>query len=183
MLKLDLDAAHHSVPLIAAAANYPGQLGLLVPTISDGLRVWGASGHTDAGWKIWTYGPNMVSDMTYNGQPSTHSMILAMSGTNPQIELIEALDGPSIYHDWINSHGYGLHHLGLYIDDVAAMIPRMEQANFAMVQSGRAMGADGSGAYAYFDTTELLGFYLEAIEVPTVRREPHQVWPDGREER
>ena len=48
-----------------------------------------------------------------------------------------------------------------------------------MVQSGRATGADGTGAYAYYDTFDELGFYLEAVVVPNLRREPDRVWPEG----
>lgn len=167
-----------TIPLLAAARDRPGQLGLIVPTIEAGLRIWGATGHSGAGWRVWTYGPDMVSDMTYMGRRSDHSMILAMSGNDPQIELVQPQAGPSIYHDWIERHGYGFHHIGIYVDDVDAMIPAMEAAGYPMVQSGRGFGADGSGAYAYFDTTSPLGFFLEAIQVPAVRRPPERVWPE-----
>ncbi len=166
------------IPLVAAARGRPGQVAFIVPTIGEGIRMWGASGHTQAGWKVWTYGPDMVSNMTYRGCRSDHSMILAMSGVDPQIELIQPLDGPSIYHDWIRERGHGFHHFGLYVDDVDAVTPSMEDAGYPMVQSGRGMGADGSGAYAYFDTTDRLGIYLEAIEVPVLRRPPQWILPE-----
>lgn len=166
------------IPLIAAAQGRPGQLAFVVPSIAAGLTSWGAAGHTGGGWKVWTYGPDMVSDMTYRGRRSDHSMTLAMSGSDPQIELVEPVRGPSIYHDWVESSGYGFHHVGLYVDDVEDVIAPMEKAGYAMVQSGRGMGADGTGAYAYFDTTDRLGCFLEAITIPTERRLPQWVWPE-----
>ena len=166
-----------AVPLIAAADGHTGQLGILVTSISEGLRTWGASDHTGSGRRIWTYGPEMVSDMTYLGRPSNHSMVLAMSGSNPRVELVEAVEGPSTDRDWILNRGYGLHDLGFFIDEVAGIVVPMEDDGFAMVQSGRNTGADGTGAYAYFDTVSLMGFDIEAMEVPRLRHPPHRVWP------
>jgi methylmalonyl-CoA/ethylmalonyl-CoA epimerase len=107
-------------------------------------------------------------------------MILAMAGSDPLIELIVPLHGPSIYHDFKERQGTGLHHLGYYVDDLAATTRRMAAAGYAMVQSGRATGQDGTGAYAYYDTYDELGYFLEAVVVPRVRRPPHRVWPEAR---
>jgi methylmalonyl-CoA/ethylmalonyl-CoA epimerase len=175
--EVDIDRHRSTIPLIAGAQGRPGQIGIVVEDMDRGLEDWGAAGHTGGGWRIWRYGPAMVSDMTYRGRRSDHSMWLAMSGTHPQVELIQPLEGRSIYVDWLQTHGPGLHHLGFYIDDVEATTAQMEEAGLEMVQSGRGMGADGTGGYAYFDTTHVLGYYVEAIQVPVLRREPHRVWP------
>lgn len=166
------------IPLIAQCEARPGQLAFVVPDIDEAMAVWGSVGKTGTGWNIWTYSPEMVADMTYRGKRSDHSMILAMSGSDPLIELIVPLEAPSIYHDFQERQGTGLHHLGYYVDDLKATTQSMEQAGYDMVQSGRGMGFDGSGAYAYYDTYEELGFFLEAVVVPDVRRAPHRVWPE-----
>lgn len=174
------DTRHNgsAVPLIARADGHPGQLGFVVENMDVGLATWGSMGHTRDGWRIWRYDPSMVADMTYRGRRSDYAMWLAFSGADPQIELIEPIEGPSIYSDWLETHGPGLNHLGFYVDDVDEVTADMKRAGFEMVQSGRAMGADGSGGYAYYDTTDLLGVYLEAIEVPRRRRDPHRIWPE-----
>lgn len=172
-------AVKAAIPLVAEVDAYPGQIGIVVDDLDRALATWGSIGHTEPGWRIWTYGPSTVSAQTYRGRPAPHSMRLAMAGRNPQLELIQPLEPPTIYHDWLADRGPGMHHIGLYVDDVAASTATMVEAGFEMIQSGAATGADGSGAYAYFDTVELLGFYLEAIEVPKVRREPERVWPSA----
>jgi methylmalonyl-CoA/ethylmalonyl-CoA epimerase len=175
------EMAHTShVPLINDANGRPGQIGIVVPDLAKGIRDWGAIGFAQRGWRIWTYNGATVPRRLYHGNPGTWSMTLAMCGENPQLELIEPGDGPSIYHDWLEDRGQGLHHIGLYVSDVEQSITRMEQAGFRTVQAGFGHGADGSGGFAYFDTVDKLGYYLEAIEVPKSRRAPDEVWPSAR---
>ena len=58
-------------------------------------------------------------------------------------ELIEPLDGPNSYQEFLDSRGEGLHHLGYFVDDLDAAIAEMEAQGFAVLQSGRAFGVDG----------------------------------------
>jgi methylmalonyl-CoA/ethylmalonyl-CoA epimerase len=166
------------IPLIRYCQNHPGQIGMIVADMDAALRTWGTADPSRSNWRIWTYGPQMIAEQTYLGEPSTHSMRLAMNGSGPQLELIEPLTGPSIYHTWLEEHGPGMHHLGFYVDNCDLVGEEMNAAGFPSVQTGRGFGADGTGVYAYFDTRSELGFYLEAIEVPAVRRTPEIVWPD-----
>lgn len=166
------------IPLIAECGATPGQLAFVVPDVDVAMAAWGAAGHTNGGWRIWTYSPKMVSEMTYRGVRSDHSMILAMGGSNPLIELIVPLTGPSIYHDFRDRVGTGLHHIGYYVSDLDRTTLAMEDAGYPMVQSGKGTGADGTGAYAYYDTFDELGYYLEAVIIPGVRRTPERIWPD-----
>lgn len=163
------------IPLLVASGNRPDQVGLVVASLENSLPLWGAF-HGEQTWRIWTYSPDTVTEMTYHGIPAKYSMRLALAGSGPQIELIEPLEGPSIYHTWLDRHGPGLHHLGFVVEDARTASRDMEKAGFPVVQSGLGQGADDTGAYAYFDTIETLGFYLEAIEVPRQRREPESYW-------
>ena len=104
-------------------------------------------------------------------------MRLALGGSDPQVELIEPLEGPSAYHEWIDEHGYGFHHVGYYVADVRAVTVEMERAGFEVLMGGSGFGADGSGAFAYYDTVAVLGYVTEAIEVPARRHEPEALWP------
>ena len=170
--------AHSEIPLIAVAGRVPDQIAFVVEDLSTALRRWGVTAADDH-WRIWTYGPTMIEEQTYLGEPADYSMLLAMNGTRPQLELVQPLDGPSIYHTWRNAGRTGVHHLGYYVDDIDEVIGSMQDAGFACVQTGARYGADGTGKFAYFDTVEALGFYLEGIQVPTERRAPESVWPEG----
>ena len=165
------------IPLVAAAHGVPGQVAIVVDDLDEALRTWGVADGGREEWRIWTYGPEMFRSQSYLGAPSEHSMMLAMNGASPMLELVQPVTGPSIYHTWRDEGGRGIHHLGYYVDVLAPVIPLMESAGFPCVQTGEGHGVDGSGAFAYFDTRRLLGFYLEGIEVPRQRRPPERVWP------
>lgn len=156
----------------------PDQIGILVPDIEQAIAGYGSLfGLQD--WRVWTYGPDFVPAMTYLGQPAEYEMVLALTDTSPQIELIQPTSGRSIYTDWIEQRGYGLHHIGTVVDDLAGAAGELRAAGFAEIQTGAGYGMHGDGGYAYFDTLEALGLIVELIEVPRVRREPHRRWRDG----
>ena len=97
-------------------------------------------------------------------------------GGSPQVELLQALEGPSIYHEWLDSGRVGLHHVGVLVETLDAATESMRRAGYDVLQSGRGYGLDGDGGYAYFDTERDFEVIVEAIEVPKRRREPDFVW-------
>lgn len=150
------------------------QIGLLVPDLREAIAQYSLLlGRDD--WSIFTYGPDNVEGLTYRGEPSDYRMILAFVGENPQIELIESLDGPNIYTEWIERHGYGMHHFGFYVDSIAEATAAMQADGFDPVQTGRATGVHGDGGFAYFETEDLLGVIAELIEVPSHRRASEKI--------
>jgi methylmalonyl-CoA/ethylmalonyl-CoA epimerase len=145
------------------------QIAMLVPDLAAGVAMWSATlGHD---WPTYAYGPGNVPFLRYRGEPATFSMRVALSSGSPQIELIEPGEGPSIYHDWIEGHGYGLHHLGFHVADSDTVVRNMRLAGYEPVQEGAGYGLAGDGSFFYFDLTATLGLYLEVITV-TARRPP-----------
>jgi methylmalonyl-CoA/ethylmalonyl-CoA epimerase len=153
----------------------PDQVGILVDDLEHAARRFGDL-YAVGEWRVWTYGPDIVPRMTYRGRPARYEMRLALGGADPQIELIEPLGGASIYRDWIDQRGYGLHHLGAFVEDVEEGTRAMQAAGFRLIQSGSGYGLSSDGGYAYFDTIGALGFVAELIEIPGERREPEDVW-------
>jgi hypothetical protein len=145
------------------------QVGIIVNDLRREVGIWSAVlGRDD--WLFYTYQPATVPVLTYRGQPGTFSMRIALINAAPQIELIQPLNGPSIYHEWLGEHGTGLHHLGFRVPSVADAIGAMAVQGIPEIQTGSGYGQNGVGGFAYFDTQKALGFIYEAIEVPTVRR-------------
>uniref|UniRef100_UPI000CE5586C VOC family protein n=1 Tax=Arthrobacter sp. B0490 TaxID=2058891 RepID=UPI000CE5586C len=105
-----------------------------------------------------------------HGEPGRFAMDLAMSGSGPQIELIQPLAGPSIYHEFLDSGRVGLHHLGVFVDDLDQAIAIMAEAGYIVTQTARGYGQNGDGGFAYFDTERDLHVVIEAIEIPSQRR-------------
>ena len=104
-------------------------------------------------------------------------MLIALGGSDPQLELIQPLEGPSIYHEFLERSGSGLHHMAFRTTTSRPTTHAMERAGFPLLQAGFGFGADGSGGFAYYDTMAALGYIAEAVEPPAVRREPHRTFP------
>ena len=105
-------------------------------------------------------------------------MRIALSNFGPtRIELIEVVDGDTIYQDYIENHGYGVQHFGLLVEDMEDALARTEVEGFRVIMEGSGFGPDGDGHYAYLDTEELLGVTLELISRPKRRHPPEKVYP------
>ena len=150
------------------------QIGVIVPDLPAAVRTWSALLGLDD-WLIYTYGPGYMPELTYRAQPGLFSMRLAIAGDAPQIELIQPLTGPSIYHEWVLRHGYGMHHLGFRVPSIAEAIDLMTAHGVNVLQTGKGYGAAGDGGFAYFDTEPIVGVICEAFEVPAVRRPSEQL--------
>ena len=157
--------------------NGVAQVALVVKDLDATVKAW----YDNFGigpWKFYTYGKPLCSGMTRNGKPAEYRMRLALANAGPmRIELIEPLEGDTVYSDFVRDHGYGIHHLGLLSDDIEADLRLAEDHGFAMTMDGSGFGPDGDGRYAYLDTESVLGTTLELIDRPARRREPEKVYP------
>ncbi|RJT96612.1 VOC family protein [Arthrobacter frigidicola] len=145
------------------------QIGLLVEDLEASVRMWStATGLTD--WRIFTYSRDNIAAPTYRGAAGDFKFRLAIAGSSPQIELIQPMEGPSIYHDWIIEHGFGLHHLGFFVPSIEVALKEFEDSGLEVIQSGRGYGLDLDGGFAYVETPGTFDVVLEAIEVPKRRR-------------
>jgi catechol 2,3-dioxygenase-like lactoylglutathione lyase family enzyme len=152
------------------------QVGILVDDLDRALERY-ATRFGVGPWRIYTYGPSTLTSMSYRGEPGTFSMLLALAGQSPQLELIQPLEGPSVYHEWLERHGPGLHHVAVEVDSLTQTIATMELAGYPLLQLGRGFGPDGDGGFAYFDTQDDLGVIVEAIEEAKRIAEPERVYP------
>jgi catechol 2,3-dioxygenase-like lactoylglutathione lyase family enzyme len=129
-------------------------------------------------WHFYTYGYPLVKRMSYYGKSADYKIRIALSYFGPmRVELIEVIEGDSIYADFVKDHGYGLHHFGLLVDDMEETISKAEEAGFSMIQDGAGFGLDGDGHFAYLDTEESLGITYELIERPKRRVPPEKIYP------
>ena len=148
----------------------PDQIGILVPTLEEGAKEWGNLCGVDE-WKVFTFSPETLTRLTFRGEEAQYAMRLALYGSGPQIEIIEPLAGPSLYSEWIERRGYGMHHVGYYVDSLTDGIEAMRAHGHEPIQTGEGFGADGTGRYAYFEPEGELGLVIELIEAAVQRRE------------
>lgn len=129
-------------------------------------------------WAVYTFSPNWIRDMTFRGESRGYTMKLALADVGGMMyELIEPVQGPNAYEEFLEVNGEGLHHLGYFVEDLDAAIRYMEGKGYNLLQSGRGMGVDDDGGYAYFETEGALGCIVEAIEMPRQMPDPEYTHP------
>lgn len=157
------------------SGDKPFQAGFLVQDLETCIRFYNKSFGV-FGWQIYTYGPAILNRMIYRGKETSYSNRIGLNYIgSTRIELIQPLEGYTIFNEFIEKHGYGQHHLGIYVDNIKAAIAEAEAAGFSVIMEGGGHGLDGDGFYAYLDTEETLGTTYELIERPARRREPEAV--------
>jgi len=146
--------------------NGIAQVAIIVEDLEKAVEnYWSVFGIEE--WHFYTYGKPLLKSMTYQGQPTEYKMRIALSYLGPmRIELIEMVEGDTVYADFVNEHGYGVHHFGVLVDNMEKAIADAEAAGLMMTQDGAGFGLDGDGHYAYLDTEDKIGITLELIERP-----------------
>lgn len=101
--------------------------------------------------------PN-YSNKTYRGKPEDFAIQLALARVGPMVyELIQVLKGKTVYGDFLEEHGEGIHHLGYEIDHLAKWKEAYRKIRLEPIMSGERRGLK----WAYFDTGEIVVELLE----------------------
>lgn len=153
------------------------QVAVVVEDLENAVREW--SRILEVGpWTAYTLAPPRLRDCRYRGQAVDFSLrhALAFSG-DVQFELVQPLSGPSIFTDHLSRHGEGLQHLGRYVPDHDAAVADHLARGFTPLQSARGFGAEGDGAFAYFEPPGASGVVVELISAPRVRVAPDFIYP------
>jgi methylmalonyl-CoA/ethylmalonyl-CoA epimerase len=94
----------------------------------------------------------------YHGKPGDFKMQLAFARVgNIVYELIQVLQGKTIYEDFMNEHGEGIHHLGYEISDLAKWTEAYGKVGIEPIMSAERVGLK----WAYFDTP---GIIVELVQ-------------------
>jgi len=103
------------------------------------------------------------ADCSYRGRPYDAAVHISLGYLGEtQIELIQPVRGESIYTEFLEQKGPGLHHLGFDVPDFAASLDALRESGLEVVAQGR-MGPGNE--FAYLDCEghgtsliEILGF-------------------------
>ena len=79
---------------------------------------------------------------------------------NITVELIEPLEGPSTWAEFLEEHGPGIHHIAFNVDDMEQSVALFEKAGIDEIQHG----GWGTGEYAYMDASGSLELIIELLE-------------------
>jgi hypothetical protein len=90
------------------------------------------------------------TDKFYLGKPVPDSdWVMGFASLGPiELELSQPVKGPSIYQDFLEQRGEGLHHIGFDIKDLDAKLARCEELGIKILCTGRTP----TGGFAHLDT-------------------------------
>ena len=133
----------------------PDQIGVVVKDMKKAIDAYTNLLH----WGPFEVSEHKYTELIYRGKPGNfrYRIALAQIGPSLQLELIESLEGKSIYDEFLQTRGEGLHHFGFLIDDYDKRIAAMKQIGIEVLQSGKRPGKN----FAYMDTEPLFGIILE----------------------
>lgn len=109
-------------------------------------------------WRIHTFEPPGLTNTTIHGGEQPYTMKLAVAEVGDvQWELVEPLEGPSIYKEFLDERGEGLHHVKFAVDDYDEAVSAFGAKKIGVLMSGTFRG----GTFAYMETEDTLGMIAE----------------------
>ena|SRR5688572_11058912 len=129
-------------------------------------------------WNVYEHKPPLLHHTELRGQPQAYTMIGAETHVGPiVVELIQPVEGPSIYKEWLEAKGEGLHH-------IAVMAHSQEESDAIKTRFG-AMGAPvmmggrigETIEFYYLDTEPMLKVIIESGSGHAVDLKPSYVYP------
>ncbi|MDK6029385.1 VOC family protein [Ignisphaera sp. 4213-co] len=99
--------------------------------------------------------------MMFRGEPSRGRAKLAfINMENIVIELIEPIDGPSTWRDFLEKHGQGIHHIAFVVENADECAKYLEGFGGFKEQEGFFR----NGKYIYVNTVNGLGAIIELLQ-------------------
>ena len=140
------------------------QVGVVVPDLDQSIRaltqVFGIGPFRVVEWP-----PVGRGDMErfYYERPADFTARMAFTEIGPvELELIQPVAGKSIWADFLQEHGPGIHHIRFNTFDMDAVVEYLAQNGIGIAQRG--LGIRPGTAWANFDTQDLVGFTIEVMK-------------------
>lgn len=103
------------------------------------------------------------SRASVHGEPVDYTLKFGHARVGPiSLELVETVEGKTIYQEFLKEHGEGLHHIGVPTPTpFDAEMEKWEKLGIKPLQENRM--TDPEEGWAYMDTQELVGCVLEIL--------------------
>jgi methylmalonyl-CoA/ethylmalonyl-CoA epimerase len=100
-------------------------------------------------------------DTQYKGKPAPFSFRFGFCSLGPvELEVIEPVIRPTIYQDFLDEKGEGIHHIGFDVQDMDEKIRLSKELGIDVLQMGRTP----VGGFAYLNTEKIGGVIIEVIQ-------------------
>jgi hypothetical protein len=117
-------------------------------------------------WRVYTFNPETVSEQTYMGQPAEFSIKVCFAeGKNIIWEIMQPMEGPTIFHEFLQKHHEGIHHIAFNCNDIPweERIRELEARGFEVIQSGKWLNKN---SFAFFGTEDATSTIFETYSFP-----------------
>jgi hypothetical protein len=102
---------------------------------------------------------NKPTKYSYRGKEKVVQTTIGFSRSlSVQVELIQLISGDCIFKEFIDAGKEGLHHFGIFVDDVDAIVKEYVERGYSVVHEGITAGVQ---KVAYIDTYDDFGVYIE----------------------
>jgi methylmalonyl-CoA/ethylmalonyl-CoA epimerase len=129
-------------------------------------------------WNVYRHEPPRLHDTVVRGQRVDYTMLGAETHVGDVgFELLEPLTGPSIYSEWLEEHGEGLHHVAVMLHDFdeSAKLKRSFAEAGAPVLMGGRIGE--TIEFYYLDTEPSLKIIIESGSGHAIDLVPDYTYP------
>jgi len=129
-------------------------------------------------WQVYEHKPPVLHHTEYRGRPAEFTMLGAEVQAGPIVfELLQPLEGPSIYRDWLDERGEGLHHVAVmrHTPEEATETKRRFADMGAEVMMGGRIGE--AIEFFYLDTEPLLKIIVESGSGHAIDLKPAWTYP------
>lgn len=135
------------------------QIGIVVQDMEQTLQML----ESTFGWEPYAFADTPSGEKLYYGKVEDFSVRMAfIRFQHIEIELLQPTRGKSVWKDYLEHHGPGLHHILFDVNNFEKAKQALEAQGIMMVQTGPSARFEGA-RWAYFDATKQLGYYIECF--------------------
>jgi methylmalonyl-CoA/ethylmalonyl-CoA epimerase len=129
-------------------------------------------------WNVYRHEPPRLHGTEVGGKPVEYTMLGAETHVGDLgFEILQPLEGPSIYRDWLARHGEGLHHVAVMLHDFEEsneLRRRFAEQGSEVLMSGR---IGETIEFFYLDTEPSLKIIIESGSGHAIELQPDYVYP------
>jgi hypothetical protein len=129
-------------------------------------------------WSVFRHEPPRLHDTVVRGRPTDYTMLGAETHVGDMgFELLQPLEGPSIYKEWLEQHGEGLHHVAVMLhdfDESTELKKKFDEIGSSVLMGGR---IGETIEFFYLDTEPSLKIILESGSGHAIDLVPDSTYP------
>ena len=151
------------MPIAGVSDKVIGQVCLIVPDVDASAARYAEILGIDMSANFQTTMLHDHTKATYYGQPTdARAKLTAAIIGQIQFELLQPLDPPSTWKDFLDQHGAGIHHIAFFVPKTDVTAKSFQDEGYIITQQGLFTGQ--TGMYTYLDTDKDLGITVELLE-------------------